>query len=47
VRGSSAAASTQITDRLAAELGIDYGPRPTPLEITAGKLTGRLTGPDH
>ena len=35
---------TQITDRLAAELGIDYAAANT-LEITAGKLTGRLTGP--
>jgi phosphoserine phosphatase len=35
---------TQITDRLVAELGIDYAAANT-LEITAGKLTGRLTGP--
>jgi phosphoserine phosphatase len=35
---------TQITDRLAAELGIDYTAANT-LEIADGKLTGRLTGP--
>ena len=35
---------TQITDPLAAELGIDYMAANT-LEITAGKLTGKLTGP--
>jgi phosphoserine phosphatase len=35
---------TQITDGLAAELGIDYAAANT-LEIAAGKLTGRLTGP--
>ncbi len=35
---------TQITDRLVAELGLDYAAANT-LEITAGKLTGRLTGP--
>src|SRR5450631_2072809 len=35
---------TQITDRLAAELGIDYAAANT-LEVVGGKLTGRLTGP--
>jgi phosphoserine phosphatase len=35
---------TQITGPLAAELGIDYTAANT-LEITAGKLTGKLTGP--
>ncbi len=35
---------TQITGPLAAELGIDYMAANT-LEITAGKLTGKLTGP--
>ncbi|MBO0776644.1 MAG: phosphoserine phosphatase SerB [Actinobacteria bacterium] len=35
---------TQITDGLAAELGLDYAAANT-LEISGGKLTGRLTGP--
>jgi phosphoserine phosphatase len=35
---------TQITDHLAAELGMDYAAANT-LEIADGKLTGRLTGP--
>ena len=35
---------TQITDPLAADLGIDYAAANT-LEITGGKLTGQLTGP--
>ncbi len=35
---------SQITDPLAAELGIDYAAANT-LEISGGKLTGRLTGP--
>jgi phosphoserine phosphatase len=35
---------TQITDGLAADLGIDYAAANT-LEITGGKLTGRLSGP--
>jgi len=35
---------TQITDRLAAELGLDYAAANT-LEISGGKLTGQLTGP--
>ena len=35
---------TQLTDRLAAELGLDYAAANT-LEIEDGKLTGRLTGP--
>jgi phosphoserine phosphatase len=35
---------TQITDHLAAELGLDYAAANT-LEIAGGKLTGRLTGP--
>ena len=35
---------TQITDRLAAELGLDYAAANT-LEISGGKLTGRLAGP--
>jgi phosphoserine phosphatase len=35
---------TQITDGLAAELGLDYAAANT-LEIAGGKLTGRLTGP--
>ena len=35
---------TQITDGLAAELGIDYAAANT-LEIADGKLTGRLIGP--
>jgi phosphoserine phosphatase len=35
---------TQITGPLAAELGIDYAAANT-LEIAAGKLTGKLTGP--
>jgi phosphoserine phosphatase len=35
---------TQFTDRLTAELGLDYAQANT-LEIVAGKLTGRVTGP--
>src|SRR3984885_5017594 len=35
---------TQITDGLAAELGIDYAAANT-LEIAGGKLTGKLAGP--
>ena len=35
---------TQITDGLAAELGLDYAAANT-LEISGGKLTGQLTGP--
>jgi phosphoserine phosphatase len=35
---------TQITDGLAADLGLDYAAANT-LEISAGKLTGRLAGP--
>ena len=35
---------TQITDVLAAELGIDYAAANT-LEVVDGRLTGRLTGP--
>ncbi|MGE5135657.1 MAG: phosphoserine phosphatase SerB [Gemmatimonadota bacterium] len=35
---------TQITDRLAAELGLDYAAANT-LEVAGGKLTGQLTGP--
>jgi phosphoserine phosphatase len=35
---------TQITGPLAAELGIDYAAANT-LEVSAGKLTGKLTGP--
>ena len=35
---------TQITDGLAAELGLDYAAANT-LEIAGGKLTGKLTGP--
>jgi phosphoserine phosphatase len=35
---------TQITDGLAADLGLDYAAANT-LEIAAGKLTGRLAGP--
>jgi phosphoserine phosphatase len=35
---------TQFTDRLAAELGLDYTAANT-LEITGGILTGRVTGP--
>jgi phosphoserine phosphatase len=35
---------TQVTDRLAVELGIDYTAANT-LESAGGKLTGRLTGP--
>jgi len=35
---------TQITDSLAAELGLDYSAANT-LEIVGGKLTGRLVGP--
>ncbi|HEV2372294.1 MAG TPA: phosphoserine phosphatase SerB [Streptosporangiaceae bacterium] len=35
---------TQITDVLAAELGLDYAAANT-LEVVDGKLTGRLTGP--
>jgi phosphoserine phosphatase len=35
---------TQITDRLATELGIDYSAANT-LETVNGKLTGKLTGP--
>ena len=35
---------TQITDPLAADLGIDYAAANT-LEITGGKLTGQLAGP--
>ncbi len=35
---------TQITDPLAADLGIDYAAANT-LEISGGKLTGKLTGP--
>ena len=35
---------SQITDPLAAELGIDYAAANT-LEISGGKLTGKLTGP--
>jgi phosphoserine phosphatase len=35
---------TQFTDRLTAELGLDYAQANT-LEIAAGKLTGRVTGP--
>ena len=35
---------TQITSGLAAELGLDYAAANT-LEVAAGKLTGRLTGP--
>ena len=35
---------TQVTDGLAAELGIDYAAANT-LEVSGGKLTGRLTGP--
>jgi len=34
---------TQVTDWLTAELGLDYAAANT-LEITAGKLTGRITG---
>jgi phosphoserine phosphatase len=34
---------SQLTDRLAADLGIDYS-RANELEITDGKLTGRLVG---
>jgi phosphoserine phosphatase len=35
---------TQITDGLAAELGLDFAAANT-LEVAGGKLTGRLTGP--
>jgi phosphoserine phosphatase len=35
---------TQITDGLAAELGLDYTAANT-LEVAGGRLTGRLTGP--
>jgi len=35
---------TQITDALAADLGLDYAAANT-LEIVDGKLTGRLVGP--
>jgi phosphoserine phosphatase len=35
---------TQVTEPLAAELGIDYAAANT-LEVSAGKLTGRLSGP--
>ena len=35
---------TQITDGLAADLGLDYAAANT-LEISAGRLTGRLAGP--
>ena len=35
---------TQLTDGLAADLGLDYAAANT-LEIAGGKLTGRLTGP--
>lgn len=35
---------TQITDGLAAELGLDYAAANT-LEISGGKLTGQVTGP--
>jgi phosphoserine phosphatase len=35
---------SQITDALAADLGLDYAAANT-LEITSGKLTGRLAGP--
>ena len=35
---------TQITDGLVADLGLDYAAANT-LEISAGKLTGRLAGP--
>jgi phosphoserine phosphatase len=35
---------SQVTDPLAAELGIDYAAANT-LEISGGKLTGKLTGP--
>ena len=35
---------TQITDGLAAELGLDYAAANT-LEIAGGKLTGKLAGP--
>jgi phosphoserine phosphatase len=35
---------TQLTDRLAADLGLDYAAANT-LEIAGGKLTGRLAGP--
>jgi phosphoserine phosphatase len=35
---------TQFTDRLTAELGLDFAEANT-LEIEAGKLTGRVTGP--
>jgi phosphoserine phosphatase len=35
---------SQITDRLAVELGIDYATANT-LEVVEGKLTGQLTGP--
>jgi len=35
---------SQLTDALAAELGLDYAAANT-LEIAGGKLTGQLTGP--
>ena len=35
---------TQVTDRLAAELGLDYA-RANTLEVVDGTLTGRLVGP--
>jgi phosphoserine phosphatase len=35
---------TQVTDQLAAELGIDYAAANT-LEVVAGRLTGRVVGP--
>src|SRR5262249_34016620 len=35
---------TQLTDALAAGLGLDYAAANT-LEIAGGKLTGKLTGP--
>jgi len=35
---------TQLTDALAADLGLDYAAANT-LEIAGGKLTGKLTGP--
>ncbi|HEV7936208.1 MAG TPA: phosphoserine phosphatase SerB [Actinomadura sp.] len=35
---------TQVTDALAAELGIDYSAANT-LEVSGGRLTGRLVGP--
>jgi phosphoserine phosphatase len=35
---------TQITDRLVTELGLDYAAANT-LELSGGKLTGRLVGP--